>query len=170
MSFFDVWIYNSRPRMRVFLCYLLIFVAFFIFFDIMIYFYTKSVYKPMEDYEINVTTPVVEVTEALASNVNGSVKGTIKNNTEETIENQYLKFEFYTPRDVSAGVKYLKIDTLQPGEEKKYELGFRYNTVVKVEITLADEEDTLNATPEELEISPIFGPVGIISGILFSYL
>lgn len=170
MSYLDVWIYNSRPRMRVFLCYLLIFVVFFIFSDVMIYFYTKSLYQPMDSYEINVTEPEVTVTLAEATTMNGNIKGTIKNTTNETIENEYLKFEFFTPRDVNVGVKYLEIDRLEPGEEKKYEMGFRYENVTSVEISKATEEDTLKATPEELEISPVIGPVGIIGAILFSYL
>ena len=170
MSYLDIWIYNSRPRMRVFLCYLLIFVVFFIFSDVMIYFYTKSLYQPMDSYEINVTEPEVTVTLAEATTMNGNIKGTIKNTTNETIENEYLKFEFFTQRDVNVGVKYLEIDRLEPGEEKKYEMGFRYENVTSVEISKATEEDTLKATPEELEISPVIGPVGIIGAILFSYL
>ena len=170
MSYLDIWIYNSRPRMRVFLCYLLIFVVFFIFSDVMIYFYTKSLYQPMDSYEINVTEPEVTVTLAEATTMNGNIKGTIKNTTNETIENEYLKFDFFTPRDVNVGVKYLEIDRLEPGEEKKYEMGFRYENVTSVEISKATEEDTLKATPEELEISPVIGPVGIIGAILFSYL
>ena len=79
MSYLDIWIYNSRPRMRVFLCYLLIFVVFFIFSDVMIYFYTKSLYQPMDSYEINVTEPEVTVTLAEATTMNGNIKGTIKN-------------------------------------------------------------------------------------------
>lgn len=170
MGYLDVWIYNSRPRMRVFLCYLLIFVVFFIFSDVMIYFYTKSLYEPMDSYEINVTEPEVTVTLAEATTMNGNIKGTIKNTTNEAIENEYLKFEFFTPRDVNVGVKYLEIDRIEPGEEKRYEMGFRYENATSVEISKATEEDTLQATPEELEISPIIGPVGIIGAILFSYL
>ena len=150
MSYLDIWIYNSRPRMRVFLCYLLIFVVFFIFSDVMIYFYTKSLYQPMDSYEINVTEPEVTVTLAEATTMNGNIKGTIKNTTNETIENEYLKFEFFTPRDVNVGVKYLEIDRLEPGEEKKYEMGFRYENVTSVEISKATEEDTLKATPERI--------------------
>ena len=102
--------------------------------------------------------------------MNGNIKGTIKNTTNEAIENEYLKFEFFTPRDVNVGVKYLEIDRIEPGEEKRYEMGFRYENVTSVEISKATEEDTLQATPEELEISPIIGPFGIIGAILFSYL
>lgn len=163
MGYLDVWIYNSRPRMRVFLCYFLIFIAFFIFSDVMIYLYTKSMYKPMTNYEINVTTPEVTVSQAEASNVNGNVKGTIRNTTDKEIQNQYLKFDFYTPREVNVGTKFIEIGSLAIGEEKEYELGFKYDNVTSVKISMIDESEVTNPTPEELEINPVYGPAGLFS-------
>lgn len=163
MGYLDVWIYNSRPRMRVFLCYLLILIAFFIFSDVMIYLYTKSMYKPMTSYEINTTAPMVTVSTAEASNVNGNVKGIIRNTTDEDIQNQYLKFDFYTPRDVNVGTKFIEIGSLKIGEEKDYELGFRYDNVTSVKISMIDESEVTNPTPEELEITPVYGPAGLFT-------
>lgn len=170
MPYMDIWMYNSRPRMKVFLCYFLIFLAFFIFSDVMVYFYNKSLYQPMASYEVQVKTPEVTVTLAEASNANGNIKGVIRNNTEELIEDKYLKFEFYTRRDVNVGIKYLPIGMLEIGQEKKYEMGFRYDDVESVKISMVGKEQIANATPEELEISPVIGPVGLISGILYLFL
>lgn len=170
MAYMDIWIYNSRPRMKVFLCYFLIFITVFIFSDVMIYLYTKSTYKPMEKYEVNVETLEVKVSTAEASNVNGSVIGTVKNNTEKNIIDEYLRFDFYTPRNVNVGTKYLKIDELRAGEEKKYEMGFRYDNVTSVKISMAQVDDIQNATPEELEIIPPFGPAGLLQLILLGRL
>ena len=169
MPYMDIWMYNSRPRMRVFLCYLLIFVAFFIFSDVMIFFYTKSLYKPIENYEVLVTTPQITVTLAEASNVNGNLKGAIKNNTNETMENQYIKFEFYSPRDVKMGTKYIEVGTLNPEEEKQYEFGFKFEKVSSVKISTATAEEVASATTEELEILPTFGPAGLLSAIILGY-
>lgn len=169
MSYLDVWFFDRRPRVKVFFCYFVIFVAFFIFSDIMIYNYTKSLYQPMTSYEINVISPEVTVTTAEASNVNGNVKGTIKNTTEDTIFNQYLKFDFYTPRDINVGTKYIEIDGLYPEEQKNYELGFRYDNVSYVKVSMVDEEEIENATPEELKIDPTYGPAGLISAIILGY-
>ncbi len=47
-DYLSIWIFNSRPRIKVFLCYLLLFITVFVFSDIMIYLYTKSLYQPME--------------------------------------------------------------------------------------------------------------------------
>lgn len=169
MNYLDIWFFDRRPRMKVFLCYLLIFIFFFIFSDFMIYNYTKALYKPMTSYEVNVTSPEVTVEKAEASNVNGNVKGTIKNTTEEVINNQYLKFDFYTPRDINVGTKYIEVDKFYPDEEKNYELGFRYDNVSYVKVSMADEEEARNATPEELKIDPTYGPAGLISAVILGY-
>lgn len=169
MSYLDIWIYNSNPRIKVFTCYALIFIAFFIFSDIMIYCYTKSLYQPMESYEIAVTSPEVTITTAEASNVNGNVKGTIRNTTEDRIENKYLKFDFYTPRNINVGTKYIEIDTLETEEQKNYELGFRYDNVSSVKVSMVDDSEVTNATPEELEVNPVYGPAGLITGIILGY-
>ena len=150
----------------MFLCYFLIFITVFIFSDVMIYLYTKSMYKPMESYEINIETLEVTVSVAEASNVNGNVSGIIKNNTEKNMIDEYLRFDFYTPRNVNIGTKYLKIDEIRAGEEKKYELGFKYNNVSSVKISIAQQEDIKNATPEEIEITPPFGPAGLIKMLI----
>ncbi len=169
MNYLDIWFFDRRPRMKVFFCYLLIFVFFFIFSDIMIYNYTKAMYQPMTSYEVNINSPEVIVTTAEASNVNGNVKGTIKNTTEEMIENQYLKFDFYTPRDINVGTKYIKIHNLYPEEQKNYELGFRYEHVSYMKVSMVDEEAVEKATPEELRIDPTYGPAGLISAIILGY-
>ena len=104
-DYLSIWIFNSRPRIKVFLCYLLLFITVFIFSDIMIYLYTKSLYQPMEKYEVNIEAPQVTINVAEASNVNGNVKGTIKNTTQEKITDKYIRFDFYTPREVNEGTK-----------------------------------------------------------------
>ena len=88
-DYLSIWIYNSRPRMKVLLCYVLLFLIVFAFSDVMIYLYTKSLYKPMEKYEVNIEAPQVTVNVAEASNVNGNVKGTIKNTTDEKLIDKY---------------------------------------------------------------------------------
>lgn len=169
MSYLDIWIYDSTPRIKVFTCYVLIFIAFFIFSDIMMYCYTKSLYQPMESYEISVTSPEVTVTTAEASNVNGNVKGTIKNTTDESLENKYLKFDFYTPRNINIGTKYIKVDNLLPNEQKDYEMGFRYDNVSSVKISMVEAEEAKKATPEELEVNPVYGPAGLLTAIILGY-
>ncbi len=168
MPYMDIWMYNSRPRMRVFLCYFLIFITFFIFSDVMIYLYTQSAYKPIENEIISIN-PEITIETAKASNASGTVKGTIKNNTNEAMTNQYLKFDFYTPRNVNAGTKYLKISQLNSQEEKKYELEFRYDNVNFVKVSTVSEDQVKGSTVEELEVNPVIGTTGLMMGILSLY-
>ena len=169
MDYLDIWFFDRRPRMKVFFCYLLIFVAFFIFSDFMMYAYTKSLYKPMKSYEVNIVSPEVTVEVAEASNVNGNVKGKVKNTTGDIVEDKYLKFDFYTDRNTNVGTKYLKLDKLYEGEEQKYELGFRYDNVTSVEVNMVDVADIEKATEEELKIDPVYGPAGLISAVILGY-
>ena len=169
-DYLSIWIFNSRPRIKVFLCYLLLFITVFVFSDIMIYLYTKSLYQPMEKYEVNIEAPKVTVNVAEVSNVNGNVKGTIKNTTQEKMVDKYIRFDFYTPRNVNVGTKYLKIDSLGVGEEKQFELGFKYDNVNNVKISMAKDDDLLKATPEELNFTPTFGPAGILQLLLLGRL
>ena len=158
-DYLSIWIFNSRPRMKVLFCYVLLFITVFVFSDIMIYLYTKSLYQPMEKYEVNIEAPQVTISVAEASNVNGNVKGTIKNTTQEKITDKYIRFDFY-----------LKIDGLEVNEEKQFELGFKYDNVSNVKVSMAGEDDLLKATPEELEFTPAFGPAGILQLLLLGRL
>ncbi len=169
-DYLSIWIFNSRPRMKVLFCYVLLFITVFVFSDIMIYLYTKSLYQPMEKYEVNIEAPQVTINVAEASNVNGNVKGTIKNTTQEKITDKYIRFDFYTPREVNVETKYLKIDGLEVNEEKQFELGFKYDNVSNVKVSMAGEDDLLKATPEELEVTPAFGPAGILQLLLLGRL
>ena len=155
-DYLSIWIFNSRPRMKVLFCYVLLFITVFVFSDIMIYLYTKSLYQPMEKYEVNIEAPQVTISVAEASNVNGNVKGTIKNTTQEKITDKYIRFDFYTPREVNVG--------------KQFELGFKYDNVSNVKVSMAGEDDLLKATPEELEFTPAFGPAGILQLLLLGRL
>ena len=161
-DYLSIWIFNSRPRMKVLFCYVLLFIIVFIFSDIMIYLYTKSLYQPMEKYEVNIEAPQVTISVAEASNVNGNIKGTIKNTTQEKIADKYIKFDFYTPREVNVGTKYLKIDNLEVNEEKQFEFGFKYENISNVKVSMAEKDELSKATSDELELTSVFEPIGIL--------
>ena len=170
MGVSETWIFDSTNRMKVFLCYLLIFIIFFIFSDVMIYVYNRAMYEKIEDCQIAESYPiVVAVDEAIASNVNGSIKGNIKNAGNELIKEKYLKFDFCTSRNVVVGTKYIEINYLNSDEQRNYEMGFKYDNVESVKISVVSKEEANSATPEELEKNPIYGPAGLISGIILGY-
>lgn len=135
-------------RMKTFLIYALIIVAFWIFSDIVIYLTVNGTYKDKET-KIYVSSPQVTVIENKATYVNGVIKGSIKNNTKETIDDEYLKIDMYSARDNNLGTKYVKIDDLQVNESQEFEMGYKFTDVNYVTITTTD--NVQNVSLEELE-------------------
>ena len=113
----------------------------------------QGTYKAIEDSKIEVENPNITIEQAKATYVNGYVNGKIKNNTEETINEKYIKFEFSTLRDVNIGNKYLKIENLEPGQEIEYKVNFKYQDIKKMKISEATAEEVKNATESEFEIT-----------------
>lgn len=133
--------------------YILIIALLFVFSNVMIYLYINGTYKAIEDSKIEVENPNITIEQAKATYVNGYVNGKIKNNTEETINEKYIKFEFSTLRDVNIGNKYLKIENLEPGQEIEYKVNFKYQDIKKMKISEATAEEVKNATESEFEIT-----------------
>ena len=134
-------------KMKSFLMYFLILVVFYIFSNIMINAFLKVSYSDMNGYEINVNSEqlFVDVTEAKSSKRNGYVNGIIKNNSEEKVENKYLKITLLSKRNVTMGEKYVKIDIIEPKQLRKFEVKFDNDNVKTFKIELVDtkpeEED-----------------------------
>ncbi len=134
-------------KMKSFLMYFLILVVFYIFSNIMINAFLKVSYSDMNGYEINVNSEqlFVDVTEAKSSKRNGYINGIIKNNSEEKVENKYLKITLLSKRNVTMGEKYVKIDIIEPKQLRKFEVKFDNDNVKTFKIELVDtkpeEED-----------------------------
>lgn len=125
-------------KMKKFFKLFLAFALLFVFSNLVINALLKNSYTKIKDYKIDVTGLYVDVTEAKASNWNGNVKGVIKNNTDEVVENKYLKISFMSKRDRLIGEKYIKIDKIEPGQVRKYEVDFDYDNIKTFKIELTD--------------------------------
>ena len=132
-------------RMKTFLKYFLMVVAFYIFSNLVISGLLKVTYTDIRDYEINVTQAFVDVTEARTSKRNGYVNGIVKNNTNQIIENKYLKFSMLSKNGNVLGEKYVKVEKLEPGELRKYEVKYDYDNVKTFKIEMVDTK------PEEVD-------------------
>lgn len=150
-DYMDFWCIDKR--MHNIIMYILIIALLFVFSNVMIYLYINGTYKAIEDSKIEVENPNITIEQAKATYVNGYVNGKIKNNTEETINEKYIKFEFSTLRDVNIGNKYLKIENLEPGQEIEYKVNFKYQDIKKMKISEATAEEVKNATESEFEIT-----------------
>lgn len=133
-------------RLKTFLIYALIIVAFWIFSDILIYIAINGTYAH-KDTRVYTTSPEIIVGESKATYINGFVKGGIKNNTGEIINDKYLKIDLYSARDVKLGTKYVKIENLQPNEYKEFEMWYKFTDVDYATIVVTD--NIQNASEEE---------------------
>ena len=136
-------------RMKTFLIYALLIIAFWLFSDILIYISVNSTYANVES-RVYTNSPEIIIGQSKATYVNGYVKGGIKNNTEGIINNKYLKIDMYSPRDIKLGTKYVQINNLKPNEYTDYEMWYKYNDVEYVTITTTDN---INGASEEEFIS-----------------
>ena len=129
-------------KMKRFLVYFLILVAFYFFSNMMINAFLKVSYSDMHGYEINVNSEelFVDVSEAKSSKRNGYINGIVKNNSEKTVENKYLKVTMLSKRGISMGEKYVKIDTIEPEQLRKFEVKFDYDNVKTFKIELVDNK------------------------------
>lgn len=125
-------------RMKTFFKYILALVLLFVFSNLVINGLLKNSYTKIKDYEIDVNGLYVDVTEAKASSWSGSVKGIVKNNTEQSVENKYLKISMLSKSKKMIGEKYVKIDKIEPGQVKKYDVSFDYDNVKSFKIELTD--------------------------------
>ena len=111
-------------RMKTFLKYAILVILFYVFSQIMINVFINISYTDIKDYQIEPNDIFVDVTEAKASNRNGTIKGIIKNPTENTIENKYLKISMLSKYGNVVGEKYVKIDKINSEQLLKFEVSF----------------------------------------------
>ena len=129
-------------RLKTFFIYALLILVLWIFSDIVIFVGINSTYQnktfnltsPQEDYEINIS-------ECKATYVNGYVKGIIKNNTENNINEKYLKIDCYSPRDILLGTKYIQLQNILPNQARDFEMYYQFEDVEYCNISLVDNID-----------------------------
>lgn len=130
----------------------------------------QKMYTPLKsangssDSVINETNSDVDITvkSAKASRMNGEVEVELKNNSDETINGKYLKYELYTnTNDKAALTRYLKVDDLKPGESKTYKLKFNAGYIDNYKVSLVDdypdEKYTFEVFGYEINTRNIFG-------------
>ena len=134
----------------------------------MIYVALNSNYK-YKSYELKTTIPMEMEVQATA--VNGFAKGKITNNTDNVMENKYVKIDCYSKNNVLMGTKYVKIDKIEANEEKKFEVRFNFNKVEKAVVDIIEEQaltDT-GVTEQERESDPEMGIAAMVAALILLY-
>lgn len=128
-------------RMKTFFIYFILFVGLYVISNLLINAYIKTSYYKITSYNIDVQNATITITTAKASKDGGHIDGKISNNTKEAIENKYMRVELFSENDVSLGKEYVKINSLNPGKLKKFNIDFTCDNVKRFTITLVDNKD-----------------------------
>ena len=124
-------------RLKTFLFYAVIVVAFFILSEVLIYLNLNSVYDRISLRDYTVTQ--VAIKEAKATLVNGYVKGTLQNKGEEDLNGKYLKIDFYSSMNNVLGTKYISISGLSENEYMDFEVHFKLQDIESYSLSIVEE-------------------------------
>lgn len=133
-------------RMKTLTLYVLAIIGFFLFSELLINASLESEYTKIGRRD---EISQVVITQAEATRVNGRIKGSVINSEENPINGKYLKFDFYSSRDVLKGTKYIDISGLQQNELQEIEMHFKLEGVSYYTISIVDEK-----TEKEIELLP----------------
>ncbi len=155
-------------RLKTFLTYLILVVAFFALSKFLEAGFIRNMYKDMigtvdGDFTYNGQAIYLDivVNEAKSTNVNGYVDLTITNKANVDIEEAYLKVNLHSKSEVLAITKFMDIKDLKAGESRNYKLNFE-GKYIKTYIVVAtdefpDKENIISIFGYEINTADIFG-------------
>ena len=134
-------------RLKTFLKYVLWLVGFIILSEFLINVGLNSTYRTIGRKD---NLSQVTIYQAEATSVNGRMKGVIRNNSENDLNGKYVKIDFYSPREVFLGSKYIEINNLEKDGVKTFEVYFKLQNVNYYSISITDYKNS----NEEIELIP----------------
>lgn len=142
-------------KMKRYFIYVLLLVLFAIFTEFLINVGLNSTYNTIQSASNIPENVVIYQSEATA--VNGRIRGMIKNNEKNPVEGNYLKFDFFSKRDINLGSKYIDIDKSK--QEIPFEAFFKLENVAYYKMAFVDQKDSLGEIefiPKDFSKSDIF--------------
>lgn len=124
-------------RLKTFFKYLLWFILFYCFSNLMINVGMNTIYKNME---VKSNLSQVNITDASSTHVDGKIKGTIDLEENSDLIGKYLKVDLYSKRGVLLGTDYVKIEKQGDNRYQNIEEYFKYNDVGSYNLSIVDEE------------------------------
>ena len=125
-------------RMKTFLKYALWLILFYIFSNLMIYLNIETTYQNIGRKD---NIEQVTVYQAQATKINGRIKGTVYNNAESQITNNYLRIDLYSERGNFLGSKYIDVSNMRDNETREFEIYFKVQDVDYYEMKFTDEKE-----------------------------
>lgn len=122
-------------KLKKYFIYILLLVVFFILSNFLINVGLNSTYKKITRKEDNLSQVVIYQEEATF--VNGRIKGIVSNTS--AINDKYIKFDFYSERNVKLGSKYIEVDKTKGN--MPIEIYFKLRDVSYYTIATVNEKD-----------------------------
>lgn len=144
-------------KVKKYIIYVLLLIGFAIFTEFIIAVGLNSTYKKIEN--ISEMPEGVTIFQSEATTVNGRIRGIVKNDEDNPIKGKYLKFDFFTERNVNMGSKYIELDKSKT--EIPIEAFFKLDNVSYYKVSFADEKPSnggldLDFLPRDLTDQEIF--------------
>ncbi len=127
-------------RMKTFLMYAVMVIVCYFGSNTLIYAGINTIYEDIANYQfVDNNQFEIKINEAKATSINGYIKGTVKNNSNLNMKEQYLKIDFFSKRNVNLGTKYIKIENLKAKQTVDFDLDFKLSNVSHYVITTTDK-------------------------------
>ena len=133
-------------RLKTFLTYVLLMVAFFVASIVLEHGLVKKMYYDMSgivdsvlDYNGKEIDLEIKVLNAKSTNVNGYIELTVTNNTDTYINEAYVKVILYSKSNVHGATKYMEVKGLSQNETRVYKLKFKGSYIKRYKITAEKE-------------------------------
>lgn len=123
-------------RLKKFLLYIIIGLAFFAFSDLLINIGLNTTYKKI-DGKNNIEQ--IDITRAEATLVNGRIFGKLNTPMTSELYKKYIKMDLYSENNVLLGTKYIEMKSLATNNNS-FETYFKFQGVKRYEISLVDEK------------------------------
>lgn len=141
---------------------LLAFILLFIFVDVMSFAYIASTYREVKDYAVKENRVDIQIQEVKTTNVNGYIKGTIKNQGDR-IDHLYLGANCYSDKGNELDTVYTELSDLEAGQQKDFTLYYECQGVKTLQIY--DSQEKPKGTLIEKENTPESKFALLVAGI-----
>ncbi len=156
-------------RMKTFFLYALIVIAFMIFSDFFIFAAIKTTYVDFDRQIVATQNAKVTIQDAKKTYMNGYIKGTIENVTNQTINDKYLKYEFFSNQDNSLGAKYIRLNDLEAGEKRDFEVTYNIQDTSYYRVTEIDADEAGDIPEEEFSMDVKISFYHVLAGLIILY-
>ena len=122
--------------MKKILRYVVMLIVIYLVVQIFVYFLTKAYYVDLQNYEILVKEPKIEIKDSKVSKNKGYISGKATNNTGTLIKELKIKFDFYNEDGKFLGSEYKEIDYFNVNEVVNFDVKHYYQNVNEFKVSI----------------------------------